>query len=271
MSAQDFVGRVAVVTGAASGIGAACAEAFASRGAHVAMLDLNRAGLQERQSALGQSVTPYVADITDDATVDAILTDIRERHGAVHHLVNCAASFIAAGPAALREEWERALTVNVIASAMLTAKISPMMPRGSTVVNISSISAHAAQPNRWTYNATKAAILALTRGQALDLAPRGIRVNAVSPGWIWTPEVERAAAGDRERWEPVWGKFHILERLGLPEEVADPVLYLSSGGASFITGAELMVDGGYSAIGPEGLGQNAQFAGSDARSAGESA
>lgn len=263
---REFAGRVAIVTGAASGIGAACARAFAARGAHVAMLDLDRAGLDKRQSELAPGGSAYRLDISDEAAVDTALAAIREQHGAVHHLVNCAASFIAAGPGALREEWNRALSVNVVASAMLTAKVSAMMPPGSTVVNISSISAHAAQPNRWTYNATKAAILALTRGQALDLAPLGIRVNAVSPGWIWTPEVEKAAAGDRERWEPVWGKFHILRRLGLPEEVADPVLYLSGPGASFITGAELLVDGGYSAIGPEGLGEEARFAGSDAAS-----
>jgi len=232
------------------------------------MLDLDPVSLDKCQSALGESASSYLLDITDETEVDAALAAIRGRHGYVHHLVNCAASFIAGGPKAQRADWDRALSVNVVASAMLTAKVSTMMPRGSTVVNVSSISAHAAQPNRWTYNATKAAILALTRGQALDLAPQGIRVNAVSPGWVWTPEVEKAAVGGRERWEPVWGQFHILARLGLPEEIADPVLYLSSRGASFITGAELMVDGGYSAIGPEGLGQTARFAGSDTRPSG---
>lgn len=260
----DFSGRVALVTGAASGIGAACAAAFANAGAHVVMLDLNGTGLRERAAAIGGSTSIYQLDITKEPQVADALADITQTLGHVHHMVNCAASFIAAGMDATRSDWERSLGVNVIASAMLTAKVSALMPPGSTVVNISSISARAAQPVRWTYNATKAAILALTRGQALDLAHLQIRVNAVSPGWVWTPEVEKAAEGGREVWEPIWGRFHILQRLGMPEEIADAVLYLSSDGASFITGAELMVDGGYSAIGSEGLGDTAQFAGSDA-------
>src|SRR5690606_31995326 len=134
---------------------------------------------------------------------------------------------------------------------------------GAAIVNVASVSAHIAQPNRWTYSASKGAIVTLTKCMALDLSADGIRVNAVSPGWIWTPEVAKAAEGDRERWEPIWGRFHILRRLGEPEEVAEAVLFLSSDRASFVTGAELMVDGGYSAIGPEGLGDSSRFAGSD--------
>ena len=173
----------------------------------------------------------------------------------VHHLVNSAADFVAAGLDATREQWRHSLDVNVVSSARLTAAVSATMPSGSTVVNISSISAHIAQPGRWTYNTTKAAIVELTRCQAMDLAGAGIRVNVVSPGWIWTPEVEKAAAGGRARWEPQWGAFHMLGRLGEAEEVAAPVLFLSGSGASFITGTELMVDGGYRAMGPEGNGR----------------
>lgn len=265
----DFDGRVAVVTGAASGIGAAIAESFALQGARVVLVDLSAQALDERRALLAGKVdadridTRHL-DITEIEGVRAMLADVAQRWGGIHHIVNCAASFINAGVDATKYEWTRSLEVNVIASSMLTAAASQWMPRGSSVVNIASISAHAAQPDRWTYNATKAAILALTRGQALDLGKKGIRVNAVSPGWIWTPEVDKAAGGDREKWDPIWGRFHILERLGQPSEVADAVLYLSSDRASFITGAELMVDGGYSAMGPEGHGDTAQFAGSDA-------
>ena len=129
------------------------------------------------------------------------------------------------------------------------------------MVNIASISAHIAQPNRWTYNATKGAIISMTKCQALDLAPYHISVNAVSPGWIWTPEVMKAAGNDRAKWEPVWGRYHMLRRLGDPREVARAVLFLCSDDASFITAAELLVDGGYLGMGSEGLGDTSSFAG----------
>lgn len=264
-SVGAFAGHVALVTGAASGIGAATAAAFVAAGAHVVLVDLAAAAIADRVQLLGNDrATAVAVDITDTDAVEAALADVAEHLGAIHHVVNCAANFIAAGADATAHQWRRILDVNVTASAMLTAAASRRMPAGGTVVNISSISAHVAQPSRWTYNATKAAILALTRGQAMDLAPAGIRVNAVSPGWIWTQEVEKAAGGDRARWEPIWGRYHLLGRLGEPAEVANAVLFLSGSDSSFITGTELMVDGGYSAMGPEGLGESAQFAGTDA-------
>jgi NAD(P)-dependent dehydrogenase (short-subunit alcohol dehydrogenase family) len=268
MTERVFEGRVALVTGAASGIGLATARAFAVEGATVILVDLAAESLATRVAdlnATGASASAEVIDITDTTAVTELIDRVVARHGSIHHVVNCAASFIAAGVNATKYEWNRSLEVNVVGPSMLSAAASRHMPRGSTIVNISSISAHAAQPDRWTYNATKAAILALTRGQAFDFARQGIRVNAVSPGWIWTQEVEKAAGdGGREKWEPVWGRYHLLERLGEASEVADAVLYLSGPRSSFITGTELMVDGGYSAMGPEGLGGTAQFAGTDA-------
>lgn len=265
---DDFTGRVAVVTGGASGIGAACSAAFARRGARVAIWDINRdAGTrlaEELGAAYGSgSVRFFATDVSEQSSVTDALAGVQESLGPVDHLVNSAVNFVAAGRDAGREQWERAFGVNVIGPAMLTAAVAESMAAGSTVVNISSISAHVAQPDRWTYNACKAAILALTRCQALDFRSRGIRVNSVSPGWVWTPEVEKAAGDQREVFEPLWSRYHILERLGEAPEIADAVLYLSSDRATFITGTELFVDGGYSAIGPEGLGDTAKFAGTD--------
>ncbi len=115
---------------------------------------------------------------------------------------------------------------------------------GGTIVNVASISGHIAQPNRWTYNATKGAVLALTRCQALDLARDGIRVNSVSPGTIWTSEVERITGGNRAAWEPIFGRQHMLGRVGEPDEVASVILFLCGPGASFITGVDVLIDGG---------------------------
>ncbi len=268
--AFQFEGRVAVVTGGASGIGRACAAAFAEHGAKVFVLDKNADLLADSVAGTTENnpdaeIVGVVLDITDDEAVDDFFDRIVDEVGELHHLVNSAVNFVAAGVDSTRDDWDAAFGVNVTSASLLSAKFSRHAGPDATIVNISSISAHAAQPDRWTYNATKAAILALTRGQALDLAPQGIRVNAVSPGWVWTPEVDKAAGGDRGKWEPVWGRFHILRRLGNPEEIANPVLFLSSPLASFITGTELLVDGGYQALGPEGLGDTAKFAAREER------
>lgn len=262
MSEREFDGRVALVVGGGSGIGAATAHAFARAGARVVVADLRLPAAEAVAAELTGSGGRGVAlDVADDVQGRAVVDDVLAREGRLDHLVHCAADFSLVGPDATRAAWDRALGVNVVGPSMLTAYAAPRMP-GGTVVHVASISAHVAQPGRWAYNASKAAILALTRAQALDFRGYGVRVNAVSPGWVWTPEVDKAAAGDRAAWEPVWGAYHVLERLGEPSEIADAVLYLSSPRASFVTGTELLVDGGYRAIGSEGLGGSARFAGS---------
>lgn len=261
----DFTERVALITGGASGIGRACAEGFLRSGATVVILDRNEELLAEtlkdlRQSSPEGRVDGFGVDVTDDRAVDAVFAQITDGGNHIHHLVNSAVNFVATGEDSTRGDWEAAFGVNVISASLIAARFARHVGHEGTIVNVSSISAHSAQPNRWTYNATKAAILAMTRGQALDLADRGVRANSVSPGWIWTPEVEKAAAGKRDDWEPIWGRFHILKRLGEASEVANAVLFLSSPLSSFITGTELFVDGGYNALGPEGLGDTAKFA-----------
>ena len=257
-------GRVAVVTGAASGIGAATARLLAQRGVRVVGLDIDPAGLHTTIKTIknsGGQASGVEVDVSDQAAVTEAVTAATE---SLDIVVNCAASFVARGLGATREDWDRILGVNVRGISNVVQAAYPLLRRSedASVVNTSSISAHIGQPDRWTYNATKGAILTLTKCMAMDLAPDKIRVNAVSPGWIWTPEVARAADGDRERWEPVWGRFHLLGRLGEPEEVARAIAFLSSSEASFITGAELPVDGGYLAMGPEGTGGDSSFAGS---------
>jgi NAD(P)-dependent dehydrogenase (short-subunit alcohol dehydrogenase family) len=182
--------------------------------------------------------------------------------GAVRYLVNCAATFLARGEDATSEDWELSLGVNVAGTALMASAIIPLIRRagGGAIVNVASISGYIAQPRRWTYNATKGALLALTRCQALDLAADHIRVNSVSPGTIWTAELDRMAGGDRAKWEPVFAPHHMLNRVGEPDEVAAAILFLCSQAASFITGEDLRVDGGYVAMGHDGPATGIRYA-----------
>lgn len=263
---MDWQGRVAVVTGGASGIGAATVAEFAAAGVAVALLDINaQAGRQMAETARAQreDVEFYAVNVADADACRQAVQAVGERWGRVDFLLNNAVSFISKGLDVTPADWERSLGVNVRGYANMVQACYPFLRAtpGAAIVNMASISAHVAQPNRWTYNASKGAIVALTKCQALDLAPDGIRVNAVSPGWIWTPEVQKAAAGDRAKWEPIWGRYHMLRRLGEPREVARVILFLCSADASFITGTELAVDGGYLGLGSEGLGDTSSFAG----------
>jgi NAD(P)-dependent dehydrogenase (short-subunit alcohol dehydrogenase family) len=258
--------KVAIVTGGATGIGRAIMERLCAEGVAVTFSGISDGGMATEQECLarGYRVQFLRGDMAEEAFCQRLVAAALERWGQINYLVNNAFSFIAEGPSATRDQWLRSMSVGPIGYATMGQLVVEPMRRqgGGAIVNLSSISAHIAQPNRWTYNAAKGAVNQLTRCMALDLAPHKIRVNTVSPGWIWTREVDKAAAGDRAKWGPIWGKFHMLGRLGTVEECAGPVAFLLSDEASFITATELMVDGGYCAMGPEGLGESSTFAGS---------
>lgn len=260
-------GKAAIVTGGASGIGRAIVERLCEEGVLVTFSGISEIGESTEQDFLGKgyAVQFVRGDMADEAFCRRLVEAARERWGKVNYLVNNAFSFIAKGIEASREEWLRMMTVGPIGYATMVHFAAPEMRShgGGAIVNLSSISAHIAQPTRWTYNAAKGAVNQLTRCMALDLAKDNIRVNTVSPGWIWTREVDKAAGGDRATWGPIWGRFHMLRRLGEVEECAAPVAFLLSDEASFITAAELMVDGGYRGMGSEGLGEASSFAGSN--------
>ena len=260
-----FAGKVALVTGATHGIGHAIALELLREGAAVVVsgLPADAAEGQAAFKAAGFAPLLVTGDLADEQFCRALVAQTLARHGRLDFLVNNAFSFLAKGLDATPADFARSFSVGPVAFALLAQLAAEPMKRqgGGAIVNVSSISAWIAQPNRWTYNLAKGAVAQLTRCAALDLAPHKIRVNSVSPGWIWTREVDKAAGGDRATYDPVWGQFHMLARMGHPIEIAAPVLFLLSDDASFITGTDLPVDGGYNGLGPEGLGQNTKIAG----------
>lgn len=259
-----FHGKVAIVTGGTNGIGHAIALELLREGATVVVAALPADVKEGQQSFEAAGFSPLIlgGDMADELFCRTLITTTVEQYQRIDCLVNNAFSFIAKGLDATREDFLRSFNVGPFAFAQLIQLVTePMKKTGGAIVNISSISSWVAQPNRWTYNSGKGAVTQLTRCAALDLAAHHIRVNSVSPGWIWTREVDKAAGGDREKYDPIWGQFHMLGRVGFPVEIAGPVLFLLSDDASFITGTDLPVDGGYNGIGPEGLGQNTKIAG----------
>lgn len=261
-----FKGKVAIVTGGTNGIGHAIALELLREGAQVAVSGLPADVDEGRAAFAAAGFDPLIVagDMSEESFCRWLVAEAVAKYGRLDYLVNNAFSFIAKGLDGTRADFHYSLDVGPLGFALMIQLAAPEMKKvgGGAVVNVSSISAWVAQPHRWTYNMSKGAVTQLTRCAALDLAPQHIRVNSISPGWIWTRETYKAAGGNREKYDPIWGQYHMLGRMADPVEMAGPALFLLSDDASFITGTDLPVDGGYNGLGPEGLGQTTKIAGS---------
>jgi NAD(P)-dependent dehydrogenase (short-subunit alcohol dehydrogenase family) len=244
--------KVAVVTGAAAGIGEATAELFAAEGARVALIDIDPTGeaVAQRIRAHGGAALFVTADISVEADVQRAVELADETFGRIDILVNNAAVFVLKGLEASVDDWRRSLDVNVVGTALCSRYAAAVMQRGGggAIVNLASISGFIGQPHFLTYSATKAALLNMTRCMAVDLAPHNIRVNCVCPATIRTAGSDRhmAQTGRSEAdFLAEQAPLHLLGRVGTPREVANAILFLASDEASFITATPLLVDGGY--------------------------
>lgn len=251
---QGIDGKVAVVTGGARGLGAGLARSFVQAGARVVVADVQADLGQALQRELGSACEFLSTDLRSDEQIDRLLAGAQARFGGVDFLLNVACSYAEDGLRSSREDWRTVFDVNLFGHAMLIQKAVPLLQRSSSasVVNFSSTSGRIAQLGRWVYPATKAATEQMTRSAALELAPLGIRVNALLPGIIGKPPHEYASAEAAARIEGLAQRSNMLSRIQQPEEVAAAALFLCSTHARFMTGTCLVVDGGCTALGPLG-------------------
>ena len=245
--------RTVIVTGAASGIGAAIATRFLTDGFPVLLFDVNGQGAQDVVEGTGRDAKALVVrgDAGDESSVREAVAKAMENFGPVGVMVNNVGIEINGTiEEQSREDWDRHVAVNLTSVFLFSKYCIPGMRAsgGGAIVNISSVHAFQSWPRCAAYDATKAGLLGVTRALAIDHGPDGIRVNAICPGYIRTPLLERWFAsienGEREA-----ARGHPLRRIGEPVEIANAVFFLASEQASFITGAVLTVDGGFTASG----------------------
>ncbi|WP_415379934.1 SDR family NAD(P)-dependent oxidoreductase [Halosimplex sp. TS25] len=257
--------RVAVVTGGARGIGEATCRRLAQDGADVVVVDVlgdeAESVADEIATETGGETFAVETDVGDEAAVERMADRVADEFGQVDVLVNNAGVRVEPRPVteAGEDSWDRIVDVNQKGVAVCAKHLIPLMADGSgreggSVVNVASMGAEVGRPDWAQYDSTKGAVVAMTKDMACDHASEGIRVNAVSPGWVITdyhlPDDEREAdAFLAEKTAPHAEGPGILKRAGEPREVAGAIAFLASDEASFVTGTTLRVDGGVSAVG----------------------
>lgn len=244
--------QTTIVTGAASGIGAATAALLSARGHRLLLLDADAAVL-EVAAGLGESATARVADVSREEEVRAAVAQAVDRWDTLTGLVNCAAT-MTTGPVAETslDDWNRVMAVNATGTFLLAKHAIREFLRGSggSIVNLSSISGRVGLPDQPAYCASKGAVTQLSRQIAAEYGARGIRCNVVSPGSVETPQLRRylAAQDDPRAAERALVEAHPVRRIAAPEEIAATIAFVLGPEASFINGADIAADGGYTAV-----------------------
>lgn len=242
--------RVALVTGASRGIGLAITMTLVAEGAKVALAARGTDALNAARAAVGGQTSIHIADVTDPAAAAALVQDVEKQWGRLDILVCNVGSGASVPPGKeTAAEWSRVMNLNLFATTNMIEAARPLMRRGSgdrAIVCISSIAGMAALGAPVTYYGAKAALNATVRGLARPLAPEGIRINAVAPGNILSPDGTwaRKIAENKQAIDDMLEREVALRRLGTPEEIADVVAFLASPRAAFITGSVMVADGG---------------------------
>jgi NAD(P)-dependent dehydrogenase (short-subunit alcohol dehydrogenase family) len=246
-------GKTAIITGSGNGIGRAIAIRFAAEGAKVTIAEIEEDAGQETADLINKSGGTALftrTDTTDSESVKSAVAATTSAHGEVDLLVNNAAAFVFGRVEEITpDDWAKVFGVNVIGYANCVREVLPSMRKqnGGAIVNIASVSSFIAQPEFIPYNASKGAVAQLTRCLAMDLAPDNIRVNAVCPGTIRTRATDQHIESldlDPDEALVDFGKDSLMKRVGRPEEIASGALFLASDEASFMTGAQIVIDGG---------------------------
>jgi len=242
--------KVAIVTGSASGIGAASARLFASEGAKVALIDQDADGLAK--TASGLDAITIVADVSNNAQAEAGVAEVMQKWGRIDVLLTAAGISLGGTVDKIDEAmWDRTYAVNVKGTFLwVHHAIKPMIAAGSgAIVTVGSQLAQSSLGTNAAYISSKGAIASFTKTIAVDHARQGIRVNALMPGVIDTPMPARSLQrqADPEAARAFWKQRHPMGRIGQPEEVAKAALFLASDDSSFVTGTLLFVDGGWTA------------------------
>jgi len=250
----DLASKAAIITGSTQGLGADIARVLARCGASVVIVGRNAdkgEALVDELRSQGAGALYCPTDIQQDEDIDRCIQQTLHAFGRLDILVNNACVYEDEGLNSTRAQWHHTLGVNLVSAAIFAQKACVHMKPGGAIINLGSTGGKFGAAGRALYPASKAAMLQFTKNLAVTLAPDGLRAVAVSPAWTWSPSVERFSNGSREDADQVAAALHPLGRVGDGAEIGNAVAFMASDAASWITGVDIPVDGGFSVLGPD--------------------